>query len=233
MFLWSATLASALSVALSGLATASPVSDPSSGDTRSSSSKVASQVQPEASMYVVYPCWFRQDPDIDKTRGQDRLLRSRLSALTLPDDIEYHVPHTSTTLFLSPFALPLPYSALRAITSHALVEVENIIDIAGDGILPGSKHQYQKSLSITTTHGILKVKVIVDSTQLSTAAHHLMSYGVLRDALQGLLEFARGDKQKSKINNFRIKHGDLGILGLGYFTWEYERSVGDPVEQSD
>ncbi|KAL8856956.1 MAG: hypothetical protein Q9178_006451 [Gyalolechia marmorata] len=193
MFLPSATLAAALSVVLSGLATASPISTLPSGDTSAS---------------------------------QGRPPRSRLSALTLPDDIEYHVPHTSTTLFLSPFALPLPYSALRRITYDALAEVEDILDIAGDGILPGSKHQYQKSLSITTAHGILKVKVLVDSTQLSTAAHHLMSYGILRDALQGLLDFARGDRQKSKINIFRIKHGDLGVVGLGYFTWEHERSGG-------
>ncbi|KAL8926575.1 MAG: hypothetical protein Q9208_002902 [Pyrenodesmia sp. 3 TL-2023] len=205
MFLSSATLAAALSVVLNGLATASPISTLPSGATSASSSKVSSQGTIEASI-------------------RDRLLRSRLSALTLPGDIEYHVPRTSTTLFLSPFALPLPYSALREITSHALVEVENILDVAGDGILPGSNHQYQKSHSITTEHGILKAQIVVDSTQLSTAAHHLMSYGILRDALQGLLDFARGDRQKSKINNFRIKHGDLGVVGTGYFTWEHIRS---------
>ncbi|KAL8924242.1 MAG: hypothetical protein Q9172_002782 [Xanthocarpia lactea] len=205
MFLPSATLAVALSVVLNGLATASPISTLPSGDTSASSSKVSSQGAIEASMCV------------------DRPPRSRLSALTLPDDIEYHVPHTSTTIFLSPYPSPLPYSALREITSRALAEVENILDIAGDGILPGSNHQYKKWVPITTAHGILEVQIIVDSAQLSTAAHHLMSYGVLRDALRGLLDFAREDRQKSKINIFRITHGHLGVVGVGYFTWEHTR----------
>ncbi len=129
-------------------------------------------------------------------------------------------------------ALPIPYSALREITSRALFEVESILDVAGDGILPGSKHQYRKSTLMSTAHGFLKVKVTVDSTQLSSVSHHLMTYGILREALLGLLDFARVDKQKSKINNFRIRHGDLGDVGLGYFTWEHDASETVPADSN-
>lgn len=85
---------------------------------------------------------------------------------------------------------------------------------------------------MSTAHGFLKVKVTVDSTQLSSVSHHLMTYGILREALLGLLDFARVDKQKSKINNFRIRHGDLGDVGLGYFTWEHDASETVPADSN-
>lgn len=183
-------------------------------------------------MCVVCLCPFRSDSEIENTNSSATLSKPRLSALTLPGEIEFHVPHTTTTLFLKPLALPLPYSALREITSRALAEVESILDIAGDGILPGSNHKYQKSTLMSTSHGVLRVRVTVESTQLSSAAHHLMSYGILRETLQGLLDFARVDKQKSKINTFRINHGDLGPVGLGYFTWVHEASESVPADNN-
>ncbi|KAL8897084.1 MAG: hypothetical protein Q9207_007394 [Kuettlingeria erythrocarpa] len=201
-----AALAAAVGVVLSGLASTSPLSTKPGNDSKVPASKAPPRGFPEASS------------------NSATFSKPGLSALTLPGEIEFHVPHTSTTLFLKPLALPLPYSALREITSRALTEVDAILDIAGDGILPGSKHQYKKSTLMSTAHGFLKVRVTVDSTQLSSVAHHLMTYGILREALLGLLDFARVDKQESKINNFRIQHGDLGNVGLGYFTWEHDAS---------
>lgn len=64
--------------------------------------------------------------------------------------------------------------------------------------------------------------MVVKSTKLAGPADDLMTYGILHDALKGLWDVIVVAKREPKINEFGIKHGAKGIVGLGYFIWQQE-----------
>ncbi|KAL8650018.1 MAG: hypothetical protein Q9210_004068 [Variospora velana] len=150
---------------------------------------------------------------------------NRLSSTTnLLGDSHYHVPNTDTTLYIRRSVGPvsIPYTALRNIISSCLVEVESIIDIAHDGIIPGPRHEYRKEIYTKDGSKLEIVQMMVKSTQRFGPPENLMTYGILHDALRGLWEFLDVARRESKVGGFRIENGEKGDVGLGYFEWTVE-----------
>ncbi|KAI4157015.1 MAG: hypothetical protein L6R39_000831 [Caloplaca ligustica] len=134
------------------------------------------------------------------------------------NSIEYHVPNTDTTLFLvRTHYAPAPYSTLRVILSQSMTEVECIIDIAGDGPLPGPSHAYRRKYF--DEHGVYEtIELVIESSYPTGPEGDLMTYGILHDALWGLWECLIVARWGTAFGEFWVQHGSKGMVGLGYFV---------------
>ncbi|KAI4178826.1 MAG: hypothetical protein L6R41_008191 [Letrouitia leprolyta] len=128
--------------------------------------------------------------------------------------IEYHVPNTDVTLFLDPGA---SYSSLtpvlRDFLSTCITEVENIIDIAGDGIIPGFRNQFTKTQ--TYTDGYFTTEIHLNTLSYSYIEAHKMTYGILLATLRGLRHVLVIERLGKSLVSIYIRVKDKGTVGLG------------------
>ncbi|KAL8942137.1 MAG: hypothetical protein Q9216_001822 [Gyalolechia sp. 2 TL-2023] len=150
-------------------------------------------------------------------RLDKRVLTRPSPALNLVGSIRYHVPETDVTLFLDP-GRPYPQLqyAFRVLLSKCLVEVENIIDVAGDGIIPGFRNKYQKVESFEDEHVTSDVQLQILSYHISGPEDRLMTYGVLLNTLKGLWRVMIIDALGQSMAKIMIDRTDKGTVGFGY-----------------
>lgn len=136
---------------------------------------------------------------------------------TLLDTIRYQVPNTDVTLLIDP-GIPFPdlQYAFRALLSSCLVEVENIIDVAGDGIIPGFNNRYAKTGQFEDEHVTGKVQLDISSFHITGPDDRLMTYGILFNALRGLWHVMIIDGFWWSLHKIRIEREDKGTVGYGF-----------------
>ncbi|KAI4272699.1 MAG: hypothetical protein L6R35_006466, partial [Caloplaca aegaea] len=139
---------------------------------------------------------------------------------TITGHSRHRVPNTNTVIDIAHSDNPVPYIGLRNVISSSLFEIDSIIEVAYDGVIPGPRHEYQKE--IHWKHGYeakdFSVKMIVKTDKppkRSGAPKNLMTYGILRDALRVLWDFLIVAKGRSMVGEFRIKNEEKEIAALG------------------
>ncbi|KAL8725451.1 MAG: hypothetical protein Q9166_007345 [cf. Caloplaca sp. 2 TL-2023] len=148
--------------------------------------------------------------------GSDQWHRSNLevrgSSGSRPRESPYRVPGTQTTLLVEwERDAEDVLAATRQVLGKAITEVEDIIDIAGDGIIPGDMNQYDKFLLIHRRHDNEAVHFTIRGNWHPSTPERLLTYKVTLDVLRGLWNLIVVPKRMQKLHSVRVLHGAKGI----------------------
>ena len=106
------------------------------------------------------------------------------------------------------------------------MEVESIIDVAGDGVIPGPHNEYHKVLTFEDDSATTVIELAVLSNSHSKPSDQRMTYGILHDALKGLWDVMIRVRRERSVQYFEIFRAGKGAVGLGYTN--YARRPGLP-----
>ncbi|KAL9023521.1 MAG: hypothetical protein Q9196_007152, partial [Gyalolechia fulgens] len=119
-------------------------------------------------------------------------------------DFSYKVPGTNTSLeLIVNFDEPLPREAARDLLARSITEVNFILEIAGDGLVP--EQEYGKEIRWKGT----KVRINVFGRNLT---RELLTYNMLKDTLNGLRDEMVTNSLTFKTYAIMV-HGSLGVVG--------------------
>ncbi|KAL8737015.1 MAG: hypothetical protein Q9181_002102 [Wetmoreana brouardii] len=135
-------------------------------------------------------------------------------ALNAGGEVPFHVPGTETTLLLGlrPSADPHLRSAILHLLSRCVTNVENIIDVAGDGVIPGPYNMYR--IIMRETH--VTVEFLALSNYPEGPPDQKLTYMVLFNALKGLRTVFNRERQWLSLHYYKIQQGDKGVIASGY-----------------
>ncbi|KAL8937635.1 MAG: hypothetical protein Q9216_004326 [Gyalolechia sp. 2 TL-2023] len=153
-------------------------------------------------------------PESDVNRGDGGALRPRdsVAGLASPSlesrgrndrDIIYKVPGTDTTVDMTlNLDTPLSAGATRDLLSRAILEVELILEISGDGPVPSQ--DYDKEIGSPGR----KIRVSVFGGQ---TASDVLTYGIVKDTLNGLWDQMVVNRLAFRMYAI-VTHGSVGIV---------------------
>ena len=119
----------------------------------------------------------------------------------------YHVPNTQTTLIViwgghSTGILP----ALRELLYKSWTEIESIIDVAGDGIIPGDRNEYYKYQVFERGLGPEAVSIDVFGRWDPDVQERLLTYRIALDLFRGLRDLTVVPRREQKIHSVKVIH---------------------------
>ncbi|KAL8913365.1 MAG: hypothetical protein Q9171_001842 [Xanthocarpia ochracea] len=154
----------------------------------------------------------------------DQQYNSLLERRTMPPDRRagepYHVPNTQTTLIViweghSTGILP----ALRELLYKSRTEIESIIDVVGDGIIPGDWNEYDRFQVFERGLGPEAVSIDISGRWNRYVQERLLTYRIALDVLRGLWDLTVAPRREQKIHSVKVIHsGKLvaaAILNFG------------------
>ncbi|KAL9601253.1 MAG: hypothetical protein Q9219_002658 [cf. Caloplaca sp. 3 TL-2023] len=101
------------------------------------------------------------------------------------------------------------------------MDTENIIDVAGDGVIPTPSQEYRRVQKFRDTDSISILELMVISNNPTGPVDHRMTYGILHDALVGLWDVMIKGKRERSLQYFKILHTGKGTVGLGYVNFAH------------
>lgn len=135
---------------------------------------------------------------------------------------EYHVPNTETTLLFEwESSLPGTLSAIRQLLSNALSEVGNIVDVAGDGIVPGGKNEYVAELRFRRAGRLEGVFLNVWGNWNAHEVQMLLTYQITLDVLRGLWDvIVRPRREQIVTRGAKVVHRGkvVALVIMSYYT---------------
>ncbi|KAI4286329.1 MAG: hypothetical protein L6R35_004416 [Caloplaca aegaea] len=140
----------------------------------------------------------------------------RLPSSSNDDDVvfDYKVPGTETSLHLvMDLDIGLRPGIVQRLLSRALLLVTSILDVAGDGIVPGQRftQDYEDMYGYGLSVGIWSDRII----------HDRMTYSVLKDTLVGLWD-RMVTRRLAYQTVIHVSREDVGIVAFGIVRWVSE-----------
>lgn len=135
---------------------------------------------------------------------------------------EYHVPNTETTLLFEwESSPPGTLSAIRQLLSNALMEVGNIVDVAGDGIVPGGKNEYVAQVRFRRAGRLEGVFLNVWGNWNAHEVQKLLTYQITLDVLRGLWDvIVRPRREQIVTRGAKVVHRGkvVALVIMSYYT---------------
>ncbi|KAL8702308.1 MAG: hypothetical protein Q9201_004478 [Fulgogasparrea decipioides] len=161
-----------------------------------------------------YPARSTNASEIVDLSSHNTQVKLPVLATNAGGEIPFRVPGTETTLLLSlqPSADPHLRPAILRLLSYCLTDVENIIDVAGDGVIPGPDNMY--SIILRETH--VTVEFLALGHDPKGPTDQMLTYMVLFNALKGLWTFFYRERRWLSLDYFKINQDNKGVLAMGY-----------------
>ncbi|KAL8765676.1 MAG: hypothetical protein Q9209_007314 [Squamulea sp. 1 TL-2023] len=133
----------------------------------------------------------------------------------------YHVPNTDTTLLMEwgPSSKGI-LAPVRELISHALTEVENIIDIAGDGVIPGDRNEYVKMQLFRRGAELEGVSFGIWGYWNPDRQEGSLTYKITLDVLRGLWATSVIPKREQVVRGIRVLHGGK-LVAIAVMTFAF------------
>ncbi|KAL8917796.1 MAG: hypothetical protein Q9172_005685 [Xanthocarpia lactea] len=141
----------------------------------------------------------------------DQQYNSSLEPRTMPPDRRagepYHVPNTQTTLIViwgghSTGILP----ALRELLYKSRRDIESIIDVAGDGIIPGDRNEFDRFEVFERGLGREAVSIDIWGRWNPYVQERLLTYGIALDVLRGFRDLIVAPRREQMIRGVKVMH---------------------------
>ncbi|KAI4124003.1 MAG: hypothetical protein LQ338_005027 [Usnochroma carphineum] len=129
----------------------------------------------------------------------------------------YRVPNTETSLKIEFYLKdPLLHQAVRELLFRSLTEVTSILEVAGDGLVPGQK--YSKDWQ-WADGGWVHLAVWSDRD-----FRDQMTYGIVKETLVGL-RYYTVTRRFAFESNTVVSHGDLGTVAFAFIVGSDEGTI--------
>ena len=139
------------------------------------------------------------------SRASSLITLHPLNITHLEDGIRYHVPNTQTTLYFH-LGFLCKEEGIRNTIISARIYCEEQLERKGDSPLPRSHDPFREDLGYGAAIDVFSVR-----------PNHRLTWGILKDAMDGLWEFMVVDSRYQE-SEFHIYHGTLDLVGRGRIT---------------
>lgn len=110
---------------------------------------------------------------------------------------------------------------IRQLLSHAITEVENIIDVAGDGIVPGLRNEYLDKLRFRNGDRLQSIFLNIWGSWNPFVIQKLLTYQITLDVLRGLWDVIVVPRREQIITTgTKVMHRGkiVAVVIMSYYT---------------